>query len=141
MKGIAARYHPEFYLLLFTCTLAMMFLTSAVHLLSIYVALELSSYSLYVLVSLRRTRDQAVAAARRRTPAAAAFVNAVLRRFLREREARVAAALQSPVAAWNHPAWWIEQLQHYWPEHWPALLAAESPRADPPYLLAVALSP
>jgi len=37
--------------------------------------------------------DQAVAAARRRTPAAAAFVNAVLRRFLRERETRVALAL------------------------------------------------
>jgi 16S rRNA (cytosine967-C5)-methyltransferase len=68
--------------------------------------------------------DQAVAAARRRTPAAAAFVNAVLRRFLRERQARVALALQSPVAAWNHPAWWIEQLQCDWPEHWPALLAA-----------------
>ena len=63
VKGVAERLHPEFYLLLFTCTLAMMLLTSAVHLLSIYVALELSSYSLYVLVSLRRTRDQAVAAA------------------------------------------------------------------------------
>jgi len=34
-----------------------------VHLLSAYVALELSSYSLYVLVSLRRTRGKAVAAA------------------------------------------------------------------------------
>jgi 16S rRNA (cytosine967-C5)-methyltransferase len=79
--------------------------------------------------------DQAVAAARRRTPAAAAFVNAVLRRFLREREARVAAALQSPVAAWNHPAWWIEQLQHDWPEHWPALLAAAN--RHPPMTLRV----
>lgn len=63
VKGIAERYHPEFYLLLFTCTLAMMLLSSTVHLLSIYVALELSSYSLYVLVSLRRTRELAVAAA------------------------------------------------------------------------------
>jgi len=63
LNGVAGRHHPEFYLLLFTCTLAMMLLTSAVHLLSIYVALELSSYSLYVLVSLRRTREQAVAAA------------------------------------------------------------------------------
>jgi len=63
VKGIAERHHPEFYFLLFTCTLAMALLTSAVHLLSIYVALELSSYSLYVLVSLRRTRAPAVAAA------------------------------------------------------------------------------
>ncbi len=63
MNGVDDRRHPEFYLLLFICTLAMMLLTSAVHLLSIYVALELSSYSLYVLTSLRRTREQAVAAA------------------------------------------------------------------------------
>jgi NADH-quinone oxidoreductase subunit N len=63
VNGVDGRQHPELYLLLFTCTLAMMLLTSAVHLLSIYVALELSSYSLYVLVSLRRTRELAVAAA------------------------------------------------------------------------------
>jgi len=63
VNGVEERRHPEFYLLLFICTLAMMLLTSAVHLLSIYVALELSSYSLYVLVSLRRTRERAVAAA------------------------------------------------------------------------------
>jgi len=79
--------------------------------------------------------DQAVGAVRRRTPAAAAFVNAVLRRFLRERDARVAAALQSPVAAWNHPAWWIEQLQRDWPDHWPSLLAAAN--QHPPMTLRV----
>jgi NADH-quinone oxidoreductase subunit N len=53
LKGIAERYHPEFYLLLFVCTLAMMLLVSSVHILTIYVALELSSYSLYILVALR----------------------------------------------------------------------------------------
>lgn len=63
VSGVDGRRHAEFHLLLFTCTLAMMLLSSAVHLLSIYVALELSSYSLYVLVSLRRTRERAVAAA------------------------------------------------------------------------------
>jgi 16S rRNA (cytosine967-C5)-methyltransferase len=79
--------------------------------------------------------DQAVSAARRRTPRAAAFVNAVLRRFLREREARVAQALVSPVAAWNHPAWWIEQLRRDWPQHWQALLAAAN--QHPPMTLRV----
>jgi 16S rRNA (cytosine967-C5)-methyltransferase len=79
--------------------------------------------------------DQAVAAARQRAPAAAAFVNAVLRRFLREREARVAQALRSPVAAWNHPSWWIEQLQRDWPQHWQALLAAAN--QHPPMTLRV----
>jgi NADH-quinone oxidoreductase subunit N len=63
LNGVAERHHPEFYLLLFVCTLAMMLLASSVHLLSAYVALELSSYSLYVLVSLRRTRRAAVTAA------------------------------------------------------------------------------
>ncbi|MDH3851946.1 MAG: NADH-quinone oxidoreductase subunit N, partial [Deltaproteobacteria bacterium] len=48
--GIDERYHPEFYLLLTTCTLAMMLLVSSVELLTIYLALELSSYSLYILV-------------------------------------------------------------------------------------------
>ena len=56
LKAVADRYHPEFYLLLFICTLAMMMLVSGAHILTIYVALELSSYSLYVLVALRRDR-------------------------------------------------------------------------------------
>jgi NADH-quinone oxidoreductase subunit N len=56
LKGIEEHLHPEFYFLLFTCTLAMMMLVSAVHLLIIYISLELSSYSLYILVSLRRER-------------------------------------------------------------------------------------
>ncbi|MFM8766380.1 MAG: 16S rRNA (cytosine(967)-C(5))-methyltransferase RsmB, partial [Rubrivivax sp.] len=62
--------------------------------------------------------DQAVTAARERTPAAASFVNAVLRRFLRERPALVATAQQDPVAAWNHPAWWVERLRRDWPAQW-----------------------
>ena len=54
LNAIAEKHHPEFYLLLFVCTLAMMMLVSGAHILTIYVALELSSYSLYVLVALRR---------------------------------------------------------------------------------------
>jgi len=68
--------------------------------------------------------DQAVTAARARTPAAANFVNAVLRRFLRERTALVAQAQRNPVAAHNHPLWWIERLRQDWPAQWVALLAA-----------------
>jgi 16S rRNA (cytosine967-C5)-methyltransferase len=79
--------------------------------------------------------DQAVAAARRRTPAAAAFVNAVLRRFLREREACVTQALHSPVAVWNHPAWWIQRLQLDWQGAWQGLLAAAN--EHPPMTLRV----
>ena len=59
--------------------------------------------------------DQAVAAARARAPRSAGFVNAVLRRFLREREALVAAALADPLARFNHPAWWLDRLRADWP--------------------------
>ncbi len=79
--------------------------------------------------------DQAVAAARRRTPGAAAFVNAVLRRFLREREAQVAAAQRSPAALWNHPPWWIDRLRRDWPAQWQDLLAAAN--QHPPMTLRV----
>ena len=54
LRGIEEHHHPEFYLLLTTCTLALMLLVSSVELLTIYVALELSSYSLYLLVPLRQ---------------------------------------------------------------------------------------
>ena len=54
LAAIEERYHAEFYLFLTTTTLGMMMLVSGVELLTIYVALELSSYSLYILVPLRR---------------------------------------------------------------------------------------
>jgi len=54
LDGVAARRHPEFFFLLSTSTLAVMMLVSSVHLLVIYLTLEVSSYSLYILVSLRR---------------------------------------------------------------------------------------
>ena len=54
LAHIEERFHAEFYLFLTTTTLGMMMLISAVELLTIYVALELSSYSLYILVPLRR---------------------------------------------------------------------------------------
>jgi 16S rRNA (cytosine967-C5)-methyltransferase len=73
--------------------------------------------------------DQAVAAARLRTPAAAGFVNAVLRRFLRERDAVVEQARNSPLGAYNHPQWWIERVQRDWPQDWQALLVAANRRA------------
>ncbi|HEY8707926.1 MAG TPA: transcription antitermination factor NusB, partial [Burkholderiaceae bacterium] len=73
--------------------------------------------------------DQAVEAARQRVQASAAFVNAVLRRFLRERDALVATALRDPVARYNHPGWWIEHLKLDWPAHWQALLDADNQRA------------
>ncbi|MGE0083042.1 MAG: NADH-quinone oxidoreductase subunit N [Desulfococcaceae bacterium] len=60
LKGVKEERHPEFYMLLWVSTLSMMLLVSNVHLLTIYAALELSSYSLYILVFLRKDRDYSV---------------------------------------------------------------------------------
>ncbi|MDY0743402.1 16S rRNA (cytosine(967)-C(5))-methyltransferase RsmB [Paucibacter sp. R3-3] len=79
--------------------------------------------------------DQAVGAVRKRAPASAGFVNAVLRRFLRERDATVAAAQRDPRGAFDHPAWWIERLRQDWPEQWQAILRANN--EHPPMSLRV----
>lgn len=79
--------------------------------------------------------DQAVAAARRKVPAAAGFINAVLRRFIRERPALVAQAGHSLLGAWNHPPWWVERLRHDWPTGWQVLLAQA--QQHPPMALRV----
>ena len=72
--------------------------------------------------------DQAVTAARQRNAPSSSFVNAVLRRFLRERAVLVAAAQQDPVAAFNHPAWWIKRLRRDWPNQWQDILRANNQR-------------
>lgn len=53
-EGVDEHFHPEFYLFLTTATLGMFMLVSAVEMITLYVALELSSYSLYLLVPLRK---------------------------------------------------------------------------------------
>jgi 16S rRNA (cytosine967-C5)-methyltransferase len=75
--------------------------------------------------------NQTVEAAKRQssTKAQANFVNACLRRFLREREVLVASTDSDPVAFWNHPAWWIQQLQREQPEQWRAILQAANGHA------------
>ena len=53
-RGVADRHYTEGCLLLAFSSLAMMMMASGVHLLAVFLALELSSYSLYILVFLRR---------------------------------------------------------------------------------------
>ena len=59
------------------------------------------------------------------------LVNAVLRRFLREREALLAALPAHGEARWNTPDWWVQRLRKDYPEQWQALLAAAD---EPPAL-------
>ena len=79
--------------------------------------------------------DQAVDAARQRAPQSAGFVNAVLRRFLRERDALAATLAGDPVAQFNHPAWWMERLRRDWPDRCQAILQADN--QHPPMSLRV----
>ena len=58
LNGIQETRHSEFFLLLATCTLGMVLLVSSLELLTMYVALELASYSLYALVPLRSGGQQ-----------------------------------------------------------------------------------
>ncbi len=53
LDGITAKVHAEYYLFLFTSVLGLMMLVSSVELLAIFVALELSSFSVYVMVPMR----------------------------------------------------------------------------------------
>jgi 16S rRNA (cytosine967-C5)-methyltransferase len=83
--------------------------------------------------------DQAVRAASAHPDLAHAkgMVNAVLRRFLRERAALTASALQVPLAQWNYPQWWIDAARAAYPRDWQAILAAGN--AAPPLTLRVNL--
>jgi 16S rRNA (cytosine967-C5)-methyltransferase len=74
--------------------------------------------------------DQAVEAAKRGAARAQAnFINACLRRFLRERDALVADTDRDPQAVWNHPRWWIERLKKDHPQQWQAILEANNSQA------------
>ncbi len=53
-KSIEERYQPEFFMFLSFSSLGLMLLVSSVELLTIFIAMELSSYSLYVLIPIRK---------------------------------------------------------------------------------------
>jgi len=75
--------------------------------------------------------DQAVEAAKRdgSLRAGAPFINACLRRFLRERGGLMLATDRDPVARWNHPLWWIKRLKNDHPTKWQAILEASNRQA------------
>jgi 16S rRNA (cytosine967-C5)-methyltransferase len=86
---------------------------------------EEAPYEVFTLV------NQTVEAAKRNpaTQAQASFINACLRRFLREREALVAITDENPVALWNHPQWWIDRVRKDWPNDWQDILRANDSHA------------
>jgi len=63
------------------------------------------------------------------------LVNAVLRNYQRRAAALEVTDASDDVAKYAHPAWFIEQLQHDWPDDWEATLNANNER--PPFSLRV----
>src|SRR5450759_4307309 len=59
-------------------------------------------------------------------PHYAGLVNAVLRRFLRERAALEAKLDENPVTHHAHPRWLIDAIARDWPDHVDAILAANN---------------
>lgn len=75
--------------------------------------------------------DQTVEAAKRsaNTKASSSFINACLRRYLREKETLTQKALTHPVGQWNHPQWWIKRLKADHPNSWQELLTLNNTHA------------
>ena len=86
------------------------------------------------------TVSSAVDAARLlRQPRATGLINALLRRFLRERAALLTQALQdNPAAAGAHPVWLLQAIRASWPQQWQQIIAANN--EHPPMSLRVDLS-
>lgn len=93
-----------------------------------------SPYPLFTLV------NQTVEAAKRQssTRGQAGFINACLRRFVRERSVLVDASQNDPVAVWNHPLWWIDRVRQDYPDDWHHILRANN--AHPPMTLRINVS-
>lgn len=81
--------------------------------------------------------DQAVSAASEDKELAKAkgVVNAVLRRFLRERESILKDLSRHLSSRWNYPEWWINKSRRDWPHDWENILAAGN--QPPPLTLRV----
>lgn len=88
----------------------------------------------YMRVKVHAAVSETVAAMAKKT-GAKALLNAVLRNYLRTREALEAKADADSIAAAQHPAWLIRRIGQDWPEQAAAILAANN--QHPPFVLRV----
>ncbi|MDQ6619457.1 MAG: 16S rRNA (cytosine(967)-C(5))-methyltransferase RsmB [Pseudomonadota bacterium] len=104
---------------------------------------DLASLVAVALYQLEHTRapDFAVvnhavgAAAELGRPAAKGLVNALLRRFLRERTMLLERVRKGRVGRYSYPEWWIDRVEREYPECWQEVLLAGNER--PPLTLRV----
>jgi len=93
-------------------------------------ALESRRYAAYTVV------DQAVrACVALGHGGAKAYVNAMLRAYLRQQRSIEARFAADPVARWQHPAWWTERVRAAYAKEWQQVLAAGN--SHPPMCLRV----
>ncbi|MEN8175067.1 MAG: 16S rRNA (cytosine(967)-C(5))-methyltransferase RsmB [Pseudomonadota bacterium] len=91
---------------------------------------------LYTRIPAHAAVAETVEAAKRAAPPwAAGLINAVLRRFQREREVLLDAAMGDTAARYAHPAWLVNELRTAWPDRWEQVLEAGNQR--PPMTLRV----
>ncbi len=69
---------------------------------------------------------------------ASGLLNAILRRFAREKDDILHSLQDLPEIVFNHPDWFIQKLRHNWPENWEAILKENNCQA--PMTLRVNLS-
>jgi len=68
-------------------------------------------------------------------PQAAGLINAVLRNFLRKREALLAKAAVNDTGRYAYPHWWIDKLRKQYPRYYADILAAGN--LHPPFTLRI----
>ena len=93
------------------------------------IVVALISVGLFQLIDARQPEYAAVstaveAAALLGKPRSRGLVNALLRRFLRERERLLAEVMVSDEGRYGHPDWLIRKIQQDWPDDWQAVLKA-----------------
>ena len=79
--------------------------------------------------------DFAVNAVRKRNPAASGLVNAILRNFLRQKNALLVESARSEVGRYSYPQWWINEIKSQYGELAEAILLAGN--LHPPMTLRV----
>lgn len=101
---------------------------------------QLLRVALYQLIHTRAAPHAVVDHAVRATPrlgeaAAKGLVNAVLRNFMRAREALLESAHATECGRYSHPQWWIDKLRAQYPQHYERML--EQANRRPPFVLRV----
>ncbi|OSI09905.1 16S rRNA (cytosine(967)-C(5))-methyltransferase RsmB [Neisseria canis] len=104
---------------------------------------QLESLLLVALYQLNHTRNAPHAVVNEAVEAIArigkgqyrSFANAILRRFLREKDKLNTQCKTNIVAKYNHPEWWVKYLQNHYPKYWNNIITAS--QSHPPLTLRI----